>query len=153
MTLQKHFSHPSFNCQLLSKPPTYKTETGTANRWETTNSKPLGPIKLSTQSETTNKQTNRQSSQKTFDLTVFIIRLFPGLLQGFENCAFFSWSSGFTGFDESTSSKVSSESHMLSIGGDALTEYIGLGLVSRTLPAWYDLMQYHPYTNTRTRLV
>jgi hypothetical protein len=32
-------------------------------------------------------------------------------------------SSGFTGFDQSTSSKVSSESHILSIGGDALTKY------------------------------
>ncbi len=31
--------------------PTHKTEIGTASTWEITNSKPLGPIKLSTQSE------------------------------------------------------------------------------------------------------
>jgi hypothetical protein len=30
--------------------PTQKTKTGTANRWETTNSNPPGPIKLSSQS-------------------------------------------------------------------------------------------------------
>jgi hypothetical protein len=30
----------------------FKTEIGTASRWETSNSNPLGPIKLSSQSET-----------------------------------------------------------------------------------------------------
>jgi len=33
--------------------PAHKTETGTANRWEITNSKPLGPIIMMGQSETT----------------------------------------------------------------------------------------------------
>jgi hypothetical protein len=36
--------------------PTPKTETGTGSRCETINSNPLGPIKLSTQSETTSNQ-------------------------------------------------------------------------------------------------
>ncbi len=52
VTLQKYFGHPSvYN-------PTHKTETGIANRWETTNNNPLRPIKLYNQSEET------RSSQK-----------------------------------------------------------------------------------------
>ncbi len=35
LTLQKYFSHPSFNYFLFFN-PTHKTKTGTANRWETT---------------------------------------------------------------------------------------------------------------------
>jgi len=37
---------------LLFSNPTYKTKTGTAYRWETTNSKPPGPIRVLGQSET-----------------------------------------------------------------------------------------------------
>jgi hypothetical protein len=37
---------------LLFSTPTHKTKTGTANRWETTNSKALGPIIMIGQSET-----------------------------------------------------------------------------------------------------
>jgi hypothetical protein len=37
---------------LLFSNPTHKTETGTTNRWVTTNSNPPGQIKLSSQSET-----------------------------------------------------------------------------------------------------
>jgi hypothetical protein len=43
MTLQKYFSHPSLVIYFFSN-PIDKTRTGTANRWETTNIKPLGPI-------------------------------------------------------------------------------------------------------------
>jgi hypothetical protein len=43
MTMQKHFSHPSFVVYFFAT-PTYKTEMWTANRWGTTNSKPPGPI-------------------------------------------------------------------------------------------------------------
>jgi hypothetical protein len=49
MTLQNYFSHPSFS-YLLHSDRTHTTETETANRWETTNSNPPGPMKLSTQS-------------------------------------------------------------------------------------------------------
>jgi hypothetical protein len=48
VTLQKYFSHPS----LVFCKPIYKTKTETANRWETTNSKPPGPIIMIGQSET-----------------------------------------------------------------------------------------------------
>jgi hypothetical protein len=40
VTLQKYFLHLS----LVISNPTHKTKTGTANRWETTNSKPSGQI-------------------------------------------------------------------------------------------------------------
>jgi hypothetical protein len=43
VTLQKYFSHPSLVIYLFSN-PNNKSETGTANRWETTNSKPTGQI-------------------------------------------------------------------------------------------------------------
>jgi hypothetical protein len=43
--------------------PTHKTETGTASTWETTNSNPLGPIKLSKQSE--------QGAVNKYHLTMF----------------------------------------------------------------------------------
>jgi hypothetical protein len=48
VTLQKYFSYPSFGSLLFSN-PTHKTKTGTANRWETTNSNPHGPTELSSQ--------------------------------------------------------------------------------------------------------
>jgi hypothetical protein len=51
VTLQKYFSHPSLVIHLFFN-LTHKTKTGTANRWETTNSKPLGPIIMIGQSET-----------------------------------------------------------------------------------------------------
>jgi len=41
--LQKYFLHPSLVSCFFPK-PTHKTKTGTANRWETTNSKAPGPI-------------------------------------------------------------------------------------------------------------
>jgi hypothetical protein len=41
VTLQKYFSHPSVVIYFFSN-LTHKTETGTANRWETTNSNPPG---------------------------------------------------------------------------------------------------------------
>jgi hypothetical protein len=43
VTLQKHFSHPSFVKYFFFQ-PTHKTKTVTANRWETTNSKAIGRI-------------------------------------------------------------------------------------------------------------
>jgi hypothetical protein len=49
VTLQKYISHPSIVIS-FSK-PTNKTKTGTANSWETTNSKPLGPNIMIGQSE------------------------------------------------------------------------------------------------------
>jgi hypothetical protein len=39
-----------FSYLLLFPHPTHKTKTGTTNKWETTNSNPPGPIKLSSQS-------------------------------------------------------------------------------------------------------
>jgi hypothetical protein len=48
-SLQKYFSIPSLVIYFFSN-PTHKPKTGTANRWETTNSNPLGPLKLSSQS-------------------------------------------------------------------------------------------------------
>jgi hypothetical protein len=55
VTVQKHFSHIQvFSYELF----TIKTQPGTASksRCETTNSKPLGPIKLSSQSEKQREQ-------------------------------------------------------------------------------------------------
>jgi len=43
VSLQKHFSHPSFVIYFFFQ-PTHKTKTVTANTWETTNSKAIGPI-------------------------------------------------------------------------------------------------------------
>jgi hypothetical protein len=51
VTLQKYFSHPNLVLYFFCN-PTHKTETGTANRWETTSSKPPGPIIMINQSET-----------------------------------------------------------------------------------------------------
>jgi len=45
------FFTSKFSCVLFCN-PTHKTETGTANRWETTNSKPPGRIIMMGQSET-----------------------------------------------------------------------------------------------------
>ncbi len=50
MTLQKCFSHPSLVIHFFFN-LTHKSKTGTANRWETTNSKPLEPIIMIGQSE------------------------------------------------------------------------------------------------------
>jgi len=55
VTLQKYFSHPSFSYLLFLQSPLTKlklgqqigAETGTANRWGTTNSKPFRPIIIS----------------------------------------------------------------------------------------------------------
>jgi hypothetical protein len=64
VTLQKHFSHPSFVIYFLFQ-PTHKTRTVTANRWETTNSEAIGPVIIMIgQSETWS------SSQITF-ITLF----------------------------------------------------------------------------------
>jgi hypothetical protein len=41
VTPQKYFSHPSVVVYIFAT-PTNKTETGTANRWGTSNSKPPG---------------------------------------------------------------------------------------------------------------
>jgi hypothetical protein len=51
MTLQKYFSHPSFNYLLFCN-SAHKTKIRTANRWETTNSKPPEPIIVIGQSKT-----------------------------------------------------------------------------------------------------
>jgi len=51
VTLQKYFPHPSWGIILFCN-PTHKTETRTANRWGTTNSKPPGPIIMMGQSQT-----------------------------------------------------------------------------------------------------
>jgi hypothetical protein len=39
----------SYYLTFFQPPTTHTTETGTASRWETSNSNPLGPIKLSSQ--------------------------------------------------------------------------------------------------------
>jgi hypothetical protein len=62
-TLQKYFSHPSLVIYFFSN-PTHKTKIGTATRWETTNSKPHGPIIMIGQSET-------MSSSQIISITVF----------------------------------------------------------------------------------
>ncbi len=49
VTLQKTFLTSKFSYLLFSN-PTHQTKTGTANRCDTTNSNPPGPIKLSSQS-------------------------------------------------------------------------------------------------------
>jgi len=60
---------------------THKTETGTASWWETTtNSNPLGPIKLSSQSETGSNQYIR------FD---YVYQTALGFVLGSENYACF----------------------------------------------------------------
>jgi hypothetical protein len=46
--MQKYFLHPSFSYAFFFN-LTRKTETGTASMWNTINSNPLGPIKLSSQ--------------------------------------------------------------------------------------------------------
>jgi len=74
VTLQIYFSHPS--CSNFFSNRTHKTDTGTASTWETTNSKPLGPIKLSNQSKI--------GRVNKYDLTLFL-RLF----QDYESCTFF----------------------------------------------------------------
>jgi hypothetical protein len=51
VTLHKYFPHPSWGLILFCN-PTQKTETRTANRLGTTNSKPPGPIIMMDQSET-----------------------------------------------------------------------------------------------------
>jgi hypothetical protein len=43
VTLQEYFSHQSLVIYFFFGNPTNKIETGTANRWETTNSKSPGP--------------------------------------------------------------------------------------------------------------
>jgi hypothetical protein len=45
VALQKYFSHPSLFISFFSN-ATHKTKTGTANRWETTNSNYLGNEQL-----------------------------------------------------------------------------------------------------------
>jgi hypothetical protein len=50
MTLQEYFSHPSLVVYFCNA--TDKIETGTTNKWGTTNSKPPGPIIMMGQSET-----------------------------------------------------------------------------------------------------
>jgi hypothetical protein len=50
VTLQNYFSHPSLVIYFFPTPP-IKLETGTANRWGTTNSKPSGPIIMFDQSK------------------------------------------------------------------------------------------------------
>ncbi len=51
VTLQRYFSHSSFSYLPFSN-PTHKTKTGTANRWESTNTKPPEPIIIIGQSKT-----------------------------------------------------------------------------------------------------
>jgi hypothetical protein len=50
-TAKKYFAHPSLVIYFSPTPP-INLKTGTASRWETTNSNPPGPIKLSSQSTT-----------------------------------------------------------------------------------------------------
>ncbi len=70
LTLQKYFSHPSFFFFFFFSNPIYTTKTRTANRWEITNSKPLGPIIMIGRSET------RSSSQIIFiKLSLASVRL------------------------------------------------------------------------------
>jgi hypothetical protein len=68
VTLQIYFPHPIWGIILFCN-PTHKTETRTANRWGTTNSKPPGPIIMMGQSKTPT------TSQ------IIFIRLFPVRVQ------------------------------------------------------------------------
>ncbi len=51
-TLQKYISHPGLVMYSSFATPPMKTKTGTANRWQTTDSKPPGPGIMMGQSET-----------------------------------------------------------------------------------------------------
>jgi len=62
----KMFFTSKFSCVLCCN-PTHKTETGTANMWETTNSKPPGPIIMMGKSKTLSSS-----------LDVFITLFFAG---------------------------------------------------------------------------
>jgi hypothetical protein len=68
---KKCFSRPT--C-LLFPNSTYKTQTGTANRWETTNSKSLGQITLTGQSETSASKSDHIYTSST----IIFITLFSG---------------------------------------------------------------------------
>ncbi len=113
----KNISHiQAFNVQLFSN-PTHKTETGTASKytWETTNSKPLGPIKLSSQLET---GTSQQNSTKMTPFTT--------LFQGSERklWTFIRVSTPVVDSLDLTHEphclRFPMEGHILNIGGDAL---------------------------------
>jgi hypothetical protein len=79
MLLQKYFSLSSFSYLSICN-PTHKTNTGTANRWETTKSNASGAIKLSSQSESGSSQSIQ------FDCIYYTL---PRLLQGHGRCGFF----------------------------------------------------------------
>jgi len=100
VTLQKYFSHPSFSNFFSNH--THKTDTGTGSTWKTTNSRPLGLIKLS-----------------KYDLT-----LFSRLLQGYESCTFFQGPSTLPVDSLDLSHELHPrgvvQGHIVSVGGDAL---------------------------------
>jgi hypothetical protein len=92
--------------------PTNKTETAIASRWETSNcNNPLGPIKLSSQSET-------WSTPSLSMICLCLLHLFQGsILHGYVVCC-----SRVPAFLEWIYSWSSSKSHILSIGGDVITK-------------------------------
>ncbi len=64
MILQKHFSHPSLVIYFFPK-PTHKTEIGTANRWETTDSKAPEPILIGLASQKQGAAVRSELSQSS----------------------------------------------------------------------------------------
>jgi hypothetical protein len=120
--------------------PTHKTETGTASKYvgETTNSNPVGQIKLSTQLETRSKWTN--STMMSMFTT-----LFQGSSKALKAVDFIRVSSGgFTAFEWWTSHpRFPMQGHILNIGGDALIlVHVGFGIKSIVywVCSWYLLL-------------
>jgi len=117
VTLQKYFSHPSLVIHLFFN-LAHKTKTGTANRWETTNSKPLGPIIMIGKSET------GSSSQILFITLVWQVL---GFAVPFTNLSRLCKNAGPKPFClanptcvDFSSSNVNLHSHILSTSGVAL---------------------------------
>ncbi len=118
VTLQTYFSHPSFQLLTFFFPtPPIKLKLGLQVGGRlTTNSNPLGSIKLSTQSETGSSKYNKIQ-------TLVFIRLF----QGSESCAFSEGPSSLRVYSLDLTDEVCEphrrfpvQGHILSIGGDAL---------------------------------
>ncbi len=123
MTLEKYFSHPSCSYLLFFQP--HKTESGTANRWETTNSNPPEPIKQPIR--------NREQSINTVWLCLldcskappglWKLCFFPGSKQSFSDS-----------LDCCTSSRISSSGSHTEHPRDALTNPLSLCMLCLVTP-------------------
>jgi hypothetical protein len=89
--LQNYFSHPSLVIHFFGT-PTYKTETGTANRCGITNSKPPGPIIMMGQSGTLRSNfffflaKFRQDAKNNFFERIFYYRFLENLKKNRQKC-------------------------------------------------------------------